>query len=127
MFFKRLRIEQAHDAFAGAEVEMVIALGADLQILGESEVVDDFAAGRALRPETGGHLTGFAAKSSEDRFFKDGHGVNCFLTARQSECANGLCSLLQKDGRTGIESRSSCQHIINQKQVLICHIGILAQ
>lgn len=106
---------------------MMLALRANLQIFREGEVVNDFAAGRAFGPETGGHLTGFAAKSSEDGFFKDGHCVNYFLTARQSEGANGLCSLLQEDGCTGIKCRSGCQHIINQKQVLICHIDILAQ
>ena len=106
---------------------MVIALWADLQVLGKSEVVDDFSTGRALGPETGGHLTGFAAKSAEDGFFKDGHGVNYFLTARQSEGANGLCSLLQEDGSTGIEGRAGCQDIVDKEQVLICHGRILAQ
>ena len=74
---------------------MMLALRSDLQVLGEGEVVNDFATGRAFGPETGGHLTGFATKSVEDGFFKDGHGVNYFLTARQSEGAHGLCSLFQ--------------------------------
>lgn len=50
----------------------------------------------------------------------------CFLTARQCEGAHGFRPLLQENGRTGIEGRSRGQHIVNEKQVLICHNGILA-
>ena len=126
MFLERVGIHKALDALAGAEVEMVVALRTDLQVFGEGKIVDHLAAGRALGPETGRHLTGLVAECAEDGFFKNSHSV-CFLTTRQSEGANGLCSLLQEDGRTGIEGRAGCQDIVDKEQVLICHRRILAQ
>lgn len=53
--------------------------------------------------------------------------MDCFLTARQGKGADGFRSLLQKDDRTGIECRSGGKDIINEKEILICHIAILAQ
>jgi hypothetical protein len=50
-----------------------------------------------------------------------------FLTARECEGADGFRPLLQKDGRTGIEGRAGGEDIVNEQQVLVCHLGILAQ
>ena len=115
MLFKRIRIYETLDALAGAEVEVVVALGANLQIFGEREVVNDFAAGRALGPETARHLTGFVAECSKDGCFKDGHGVNDFLAARECEGTDGFRPLLQKDSCTGIEGRSGGEDIVNEQ------------
>jgi hypothetical protein len=53
--------------------------------------------------------------------------LNDFLAARECEGTDGFRPLLQKDSCTGIEGRSGGEDIVNEQQVLICHLGILAQ
>jgi len=47
-FLKTVRIHETRDAFARTEREVVSAFLADVEVFLEGEVVDDFAAGRAL-------------------------------------------------------------------------------
>ena len=82
VFLERIGINEARNALAGAEVEVVAAFRADLQIFLEGEVVDDLRAGRALGPEPGRHFTGLAGEGAKDGFFEDGHGFEKVIRGR---------------------------------------------
>ncbi len=126
MFFKRIRVNEAFNALAGAEIEVMIAFWADLKILREGEIVNDFAAGWAFGPEAGRHLACFVAEGPEDRFFKNRHSLDWFLTSRQREGSDGFGAHFQEYCGTGVEGRSCREDIVNEQEVLISHFSILA-
>ena len=66
-------IDEVGDAVAGGKRVVVVALGADVQVLLELELMDHAAALRAFGPEALGHVGLFGAERFEAVLFEDGH------------------------------------------------------
>jgi len=82
VFLERIGINKTRNALAGAQIEVVVAFRADLQIFLEGEVVDDLGARWALGPEPGRHFAGLAGEGAKDGFFEDGHGFEKVIRGR---------------------------------------------
>ena len=68
-------VHQSRDALPGTHGEMMTALGADLHVLLEGEVMDHLRTAGALRPEPLGHLFSLFLGELEGRFSENGHGM----------------------------------------------------
>ena len=73
-FPEGVAVGEEGDAPAGAEEEVVLALGADVEVVGQLAVVDHFLALGALVPLAFGHVGAFFV-FLEGRFFEDAHGA----------------------------------------------------
>ena len=73
-FFKRFRINQALDAFAGSQIKVMLAFGADLEVFGQCQIMNHLAAGWTLCPKASWHFASLTTEGTENGFFKDSHG-----------------------------------------------------
>jgi hypothetical protein len=104
---------------------MVVALGTDVEILHEGQLVDNLAAIGAFLPESLRHFA-FPAVGVEGRFLEDGHrsggpAWKGASAARDGNRPDGSRTCLEQNECAFIQGGPRRQDIVHENQVMAAH------